>query len=80
MPTEKELEMLGNTELAVLCGKIAADATKYAESAAAKAFNLKQEWASVQTSPSSVWKEKESKEVELASWRKRTIEFLAVIL
>ena len=75
MASKQELENLGTTELAVLCGKVAADAAKYGESGAAKAFTLKQEWALLHTSPSPVGKEQQNKEAELASWRSRAIEF-----
>jgi hypothetical protein len=75
MASKQELENLGTTELAMLCGKVAADATRYSESGAAKAFTLQQEWALLQTSPSPVLKEQQNKEAELASWRSRAIEF-----
>ena len=80
MPTEQELDKLGNPELAMLCGKIAAEPAKYTEAAADRAVALGQEWASFQTSDSAVFREQQGKIVELASWRKRTLEFLAVIL
>ena len=75
MASKQELENLGTTELAVLCGKVAADATRYSESGAAKAFTLKQEWALLQNPPSPALKEQQNKEVQLASWRSRAIEF-----
>jgi hypothetical protein len=75
MASKQELENLGTTELAVLCGKVAADATRFSESGAAKAFTLKQEWALLQNPPSPALKEQQNKEVQLASWRSRAIEF-----
>ena len=75
MASKQELEKLGTTELAVLCGKVAADATRYSESGAAKAFTLKQEWALLQSPPSPVLKEQQNKKVQLAAWRSRAIEF-----
>jgi hypothetical protein len=75
MASKQELKNLETTELAVLCGKVAADATRYSESGAAKAFTLKQEWALLQNSPSPVLKEQQNQEAELATWRSRAIEF-----
>lgn len=59
----------------MLCGKVAADDVKYTESGAAKAFTLKQEWASLQSAPAAGVNEQRKKEAELASWRLRAIEF-----
>ena len=75
MASKQELENLGTTELAGLCGKVAADATRYSESGAAKAFTLRQEWALLQKPPSPGIKEQQNAELQLASWRSRAIEF-----
>lgn len=77
MPIKRELERLPNVELAVMCSKVADDPKRYTEPGAAKAFELKKEWASLQTPPELSFKEEQKKKDQLGDWRTRAINFLA---
>lgn len=80
MPTKDELEKLPNVDLAVLCGKIVNDAEHFTEENAAKAGELKVEWASLQTPPEAQLKDEQKKREQVAGWRTRAAEFLAAVL
>jgi hypothetical protein len=78
--SKQDLEDCSNTELAVMCGKVANDPANYTESIAAKAWSLKLEWVSLQTVPELSLKDRQAKEAQLASLHMRMAEFLAGIL
>lgn len=80
MPTKQELEKLSTIRLAVMCGKVADDPEHYSEAGSEKAFELKTEWASLQTPPESSLKDQQKKEEQLLTLHTRMTEFLAGIL
>jgi hypothetical protein len=77
MPTKQELEQTSTVVLAVMCGKVADDPEHYGEDISDKAFNLRSEWASLQTPHEMHLKDQEKKEEELATLHTRMVEFLA---
>jgi hypothetical protein len=77
MPPKQELEQTSTVVLAVMCGKVADDAEHYGEEISDKAFNLRTEWASLQTPPEISQKDEEKKKEQLATLHTRMVEFLA---
>ena len=80
MPTKQELEKLPTTQLAVMCSKVASGPKHYSQAGSEKAFELKTQWALLQTSPESSLKDQQKKKSQLLTLHKRMAEFLAAIL
>jgi hypothetical protein len=77
MSSQQELEKLDTTELAVLCQKIADSPSVYTEQGSVRAFELKLEWRTLQSSPEPALEKEQEKEAQLALLKIRMTEFLA---
>ncbi len=76
MPTRQVLERLGTTQLAVLCQKVA-DEPHVDETTVERAWQLKQEWAMLQTRPEQNLTDQNDKEAKLMAVRQRMIDLLS---
>jgi hypothetical protein len=79
MLTKKELENYSTTELAVMCSKIADDPEHYTQVGADQAWELKREWASLQTAPEPSLNDERNKQAQLSRLHKRMAEFIVGI-
>ena len=83
MPSKQDLERSNIIALAVLCGQVADDPSRYTKEAADKASELKKEWVllvSRETPRPPSAKEYEQIQADKRALQKRMAEFLADIL
>jgi hypothetical protein len=77
--TKQELESMGPTHLAVLCGKVAESPTAGSVEAD-QGRDLRNDWAKLMTPPSSNLQEQRTKESEIEKWKRKAVSFLAAVL
>jgi hypothetical protein len=80
MPSKRELEKKGPTELVVLCQGVADNPAVYTTIGSEQAFELKLKWVSLQTGPNRDPKKQKAIEAARKTLNKRMAEFLADIL
>lgn len=80
MPSKRELEKKGPTELAVLCQGVADNPAVYTTIGSEQAFELKLKWVSLQTGPNRDPKKQKAIEAARKTLNKRMAEFLAEFL